>query len=155
MTRNDPEIQAIVAAIRRLYRIVYHDAIQASRGHGLTSSQSAALRMLFKTGPLSSAELSRRLHVTPSNMTGVIDRLEKKRLVDRVPDRADRRIALITLTEVGLKLGRDLPDPIENKLASRLDNLDPEEIREYRLAIERILDLIEDPEGRSAPAGDP
>jgi DNA-binding MarR family transcriptional regulator len=154
MTRNDPEIQAIVAAIRQLYRIVYHDALRSSRSSGLTSSQSAAMRILYQNGPLSSADLSRRLHVTPSNMTGLIDRLEKKHLVERVPDLGDRRIALITLTEKGRRLGQNLPDPIENKIVSRLGHLEEQEIQEYRIAIGRILDLIDNAEGQDAAAGE-
>jgi DNA-binding MarR family transcriptional regulator len=148
MIQNDSEIKTIVEAIRRLYHVVYQNGIQTSRRYGLTRSQSAAMRILAKFGPLSSADLSRKLHVTPSNITGVIDRLEKKRLVERVRDRGDRRIALITLTETGLVLGQTLPDPIEDKLVSRLGHLGPEEISEYRLSIARILDLIDD---RKAP----
>jgi DNA-binding MarR family transcriptional regulator len=155
MIRNESEIQTIVDAVRRLYRVVYHDTLQANRSHGLTSTQSAAMRILFKCGPLSSADLSRKLQVTPSNITGVIDRLEKKRLVVRVPDLADRRIALITLTKAGQTLGENLPDPIENKLAARLGQLGPEEIREYRLCIGRVLDLIDAPESRKTMAGEP
>lgn len=148
MNRNDPEIQSIVEDIRRLYYVVYQNGIKTSRSYGLTSSQSLAMRILTKFGPLSSADLSRKIHVTPSNMTGVIDRLAKKDLVERIQDRGDRRIALITLTETGLELGRTLPDPIEDKLVSKLGHLAPEEIKEYSLSIARILDLIDDPQAR-------
>ena len=143
MTPIDSEINAIVAGIRRLFHVVQQDAIQASRSFNLTCSQSAALRILAKFGPMSSAELSRKLYVTPSNMTGVVDRLEKKALVSRIRDPGDRRIVKITPTEAGRSLGRLLPDPIEEKLVFRLGHLPPEEIREYSMSIERILGLID------------
>jgi len=77
---NELIIKEIVDAIRRLYRAVYLDSAKMSRQFGLTGSQSGVLRNLVAHGPLSSAALSRRLYVTPSNITGVIDRLEN---VDR------------------------------------------------------------------------
>ena len=122
---NELVIKEIVDAIRRLYRAVYLDAAKMSRQFGLTGSQSGVLRNLVAHGPLSSAALSRRLYVTPSNVTGVIDRLEKKGLVERVRKEGDRRIALITLTEKGDELSKSLPDPIEKKLISELGDLEP------------------------------
>ena len=53
------------------------------------------------------------MYVTPSNITGIIDRLEKKGLVERIRQQGDRRVALITLTQSGQKLGQTIPDPIE------------------------------------------
>ena len=96
---NETVIKEIVGALRRLVKAVYLDSSKISRQYGLTAAQSIVLRILFHEGPLSSADLSRRLYVTPSNMTGVIDRLEKKALVERVRQAADRRVVLITLTQ--------------------------------------------------------
>ena len=80
-SENEIIIKEIVSSIRRLYRAVYLDSSKVSRRFGLTGSQSGVLRTLFRNGPLSSADLSRNLFMTPSNITGIIDRLEKKGLV--------------------------------------------------------------------------
>jgi len=45
--------------------------------------------------------LAARLHVTPRNVTGLIDHLERDGLVARVPDPGDRRSVLAHLTERG------------------------------------------------------
>jgi DNA-binding MarR family transcriptional regulator len=141
--KNESVIKEIVDSIRRLYRAVYLDSFKISRQFGLTGSQSAILRNLSVTGPLSSADLSRRLYVTPSNITGIIDRLEKKGLVKRIPKEGDRRVALINLTEEGNKLSHSLPDPIEQKLISGLDDLDPAQIRTLATEMNQILNLID------------
>jgi DNA-binding MarR family transcriptional regulator len=140
---NEPLIQDMVAAIHRLVRTVYLDSQQMSREFGLTGPQSGVLRNLVKKGPLSSADLSRRSYVTPSNITGIIDRLEKKGLVERIKKRGDRRVALITLTEAGLELGETLPDPIEKRIISKLADLEPQHVRIFAMAINEILNLIE------------
>ena len=140
---NEPLLMDIVAAIRRLVRAVSLDSQGMSRQFGLTGPQSGVMRNLVKKGALSSADLSRRSYVTPANITGIIDRLEKKGLVERIRKDGDRRVALIALTEAGLELGKTIPDPIEKRLINKLGNLDPKHIQLLDIAINQILNLIE------------
>jgi len=141
--KNEALINEIASRVRKLRRSVYHDYIRTSRQFGLTETQSDVLRTLLVYGPMSSADLSRNLYVTPANITGVIDRLENKGLVERIRQQADRRVALITLTEKGEDLSEQLPDPIENKLVSGLKHLTPEQMQALGEAMKRIIDLID------------
>ena len=50
------------------------------------------------------ASLSRRMLVTAGNLTGLVDRAERDRLVRRTPDAHDRRATRVTLTRRGLAL---------------------------------------------------
>jgi DNA-binding MarR family transcriptional regulator len=140
---NEMLIKDIVSAIRKFVRAVSLDTFKMSRQYGLTGPQSAILSTLFKEGPLSSASLSRRLYVTPSNITGIIDRLESKGFVERTKKKGDRRIALIELTESGSELSSGLPDPIEKKLISELADLETEHVRILALVMNQILNLID------------
>ncbi len=142
-SENELLIKEIVGAIRKFVRAVSLDAFKISKKYGLTGPQSTLLRTLIKEGPLSSASLSRRLYVTPSNITGIIDRLEKKGLVERIRKERDRRIVLINLTESGAELGNSLPDPIEKKLIYELADLKPEHVRILALVMNQILNLID------------
>jgi DNA-binding MarR family transcriptional regulator len=109
-----------VWSIRRLVRAVDLDSQKISNRYGLTEPQIAVLRNLFNNGPMSSADLSRKLYVTPPNITGIIDRLKKKQFVERIKKEGDRRVALITLTETGQELSKTLPDPIMKKFIAEL-----------------------------------
>jgi len=140
---NEIVIKEIVGAIRKFVRAVSLDAFHISKEYGLTGPQSSVLRTLINQGPLSSASLSRRLYVTPSNITGIIDRLEKKDLVERIKKEGDRRVALITLTESGTELSNSLPDPIEKKLISGLADLESEHVRILSLVMNQIVNLID------------
>ena len=143
VTGNELLIEEVVNTIRKFVRTIYNDTYQMNRKYGLTGPQSAVLRALAKHGPLSSVALSRQLYVTPSNITGIIDRLEKKELVQRIKKVGDRRIALITLTDKGSDVGKTLPDPIETKLISELADLEPEHIRILALVMNQILGLVD------------
>jgi DNA-binding MarR family transcriptional regulator len=142
--KNEAMINEIASRIRKLRRSVYHDYIRTSRQFGLTETQSDVLRTLLVHGEMSSADLSRNLYMTPANITGVIDRLEKKGLVERIRQQLDRRVALISLTESGKGLSQQLPDPIENKLISGLENLASEQVQALGEAMKKIIDLIGD-----------
>jgi DNA-binding MarR family transcriptional regulator len=141
--QNEPIIQDIVWSIRRLVRAVYLDSQKISKRYGLTEPQSAVMRNLFNSGPVSSADLSRTLFVTPSNITGIIDRLEKKQLVERIRKEGDRRVALITLTESGKELSRTLPDPIMKKFITELADLELDHVQLLAMAMNQILNLID------------
>jgi len=140
---NEHVIKDIVESIRRLVRAEYLDSQKMSKQYGLTGPQSLVLRLLIKKGALSSADLSRQMYVTPSNITGIIDRLEKKGLVERIRQQSDRRVALITLTQSGQKLGKTIPDPIEKKIVNQLSDLEPENLQILAMTMNQIINLID------------
>ena len=149
--QNESVIQDLVWSIRRLVRAVYLDSQKISKRYGLTGPQSAVVRNLYNNGSMSSADLSRNLFVTPSNITGIIDRLEKKLLVERIKKEGDRRVALINLTDTGKELSKTLPDPIMKKFIAELADLEPEHVRLLAMAMNQILNLIDAEEDKGEP----
>src|SRR5260370_23973773 len=70
----------------------------------LAPVQAKALHELNVEPPISMRELAERLKSDPSNVTGLIDRLEARGLVERRPDSNDRRIQSLALTAAGARL---------------------------------------------------
>ncbi len=79
---------------------------------GLSASQFNILNLLRVTSKgCTQMELSRRLIMHRSNVTGLIDRLEKRGFVQRKDFATDRRAYRVVLTDAGRKLvGKVLPD---------------------------------------------
>src|SRR6266567_9275610 len=67
----------------------------------LAPMQAKALHELNVEPPISMRELADRLKSDPSNVTGLIDRLEARGLVERRPDPSDRRVKGLALTAAG------------------------------------------------------
>lgn len=141
-TDNERVINEIVQRLRWLVRATYQDAARISGQYGLTGAQGAVIRNLARFGPMSSAELSRRLYVTPATVTGIIDRLKKKGLVERHRQTKDRRVVLIALSETGEGIGQSLPDPIEIKLISGLAGMPTEEIETLAQSMKYLVELV-------------
>jgi DNA-binding MarR family transcriptional regulator len=81
--------------------------------HSMSHGRFAVLMLLNRDPdkPVSPSELAAKSGVTRATMTGLLDGLERDKLVIRQPDREDRRMLLVELTPKGRKiLDSLLPD---------------------------------------------
>src|SRR2546423_1712303 len=93
----------------------------ASRVLGLTPQQTQLLTSVAP-GELSHGELASRLHCDKTNVTGLVDRLERRNLVQRHPDPADRRVTQVSLTDSGTELVDRFRATLTAAVTSRLDD---------------------------------
>ena len=99
-----------VRALSAYVKLVRAAESVSARIHGhlsennLTISQFGVLEALLHLGPLSQAELAKKILKSTGNITMVIDNLEKRGLVTRERDPEDRRYYAVTLTPAGKKL---------------------------------------------------
>ena len=107
----------------------------------LHPGQAIALRLLDE--PRSMGEMAEAMHCDNSNITGIVDRLEEREIVERRAAEHDRRVKLIALTPEGKRLREELnkrmaepPEPL-----SRLSKRDQRELREI---LSRALEAAED-----------
>ena len=70
----------------------------------LTPVQGHALRLLDPEQPIAMSALADALFCHASNVTGIVDRLETRGLVERQPGREDRRVKTLVLTEAGKRV---------------------------------------------------
>jgi MarR family 2-MHQ and catechol resistance regulon transcriptional repressor len=81
------------------------------RAAGLTESQFGVLEALDHLGPLCQTDLAAKILRSVGNLTTVIGNLERRGLVTRRIDAADRRVRLVELTSAGRSLIRSVfPD---------------------------------------------
>lgn len=112
---------------------------------GYTGPQRMVVRVLGKYPGISAGEVSALLHLHPSTLTGVLKRLEQRGLVDRKPDPADARRALLALTARGRQVDELRAGTIETavrKALSRLESRHGKAAREIADALVAELDRI-------------
>lgn len=88
-------------------------------------------------GPLSMRTLAACLHNDPSNITGLVDRLEAKGLAERQLDPSDRRVRALVLTDAGRRARATLREIVEEPPAA-LTRLSAEELRTVRDALQGL-----------------
>jgi MarR family transcriptional regulator, organic hydroperoxide resistance regulator len=106
----------------------------------LSPPQVMALRVLEPGEPVPMRELARALHCDNSNVTGIVDRLEDRGLVQRRGALHDRRVKMLTVTAAGAdlrgQLDQRLSDPPEP--LARLSSADQRVLRDImRRALRR------------------
>ena len=82
-------------------------ALLASLGElGLSPVQAQALRLLTPGGTVAMRDLAAALACDASNVTGIVDRLESRGIVERRSAPHDRRVKTLALTPTGIELRR-------------------------------------------------
>lgn len=97
---------AAATSIMRAQQIVLGAVDGALRPFGLTFARYEALMLLSFTrqGQLPLGKMGPRLMIHPTSVTNVVDRLERDKLVVRVPHPTDRRTTLARITPAGRAL---------------------------------------------------
>ena len=117
-------------------------ARQFFKKYGVTDVQFNLLELLYYQAPenvgLTQGELSRMLLVNRSNMTSLIDRMEKAHLVTRFDVPGDRRYNAIRLTPQGKKILLSVEHEYIEEVKKIMGVLSKPEIKTLTSAMERI-----------------
>jgi DNA-binding MarR family transcriptional regulator len=126
-------------SLERTAAMLSHDFAEALKPHSVTGTQYNVLRILRGAGPkgLCRADIRDRLVAQVPDVTRLLDRLERLRLVTRDRDATDRRLVTTRITEKGLSLLARLDQPVSDIHQRQLGHLGPKKLR-------ALIDLLAD-----------
>ncbi|MEE1928504.1 MarR family transcriptional regulator [Streptomyces sp. TRM 70351] len=110
-TRADALTCEVVELLGEVVGRYHEEYDRAAAGHALTGAQARVLALLAY-GPTPMRQVAQRLKCEPSNVTGIVDRLEARGLAERRPDPGDRRVKLAAATDEGLRTAAALRDSL-------------------------------------------
>ena len=133
--------EAFIPTMRELARS-YQAFSACSETHlrklGLTAPQFDVIASLGNTTGLSMGELGEKTLITKGTLTGVIDRLEKKQLVQREVPPDNRRSVIVSLTSEGEKLFEQVFPAHVAYLKERFERLEPSELELLKVLLGRL-----------------
>ena len=138
-----PDITSIVVGLRRIVRALEVYSHDVRRTYGLTAPQLWALKTLAKTGPLTTGQLAQVLLIHPSSASLLVDRLERRGLVNRVRLQNDRRFVRVELTERAVSLCAAAPEPTQGRLLHGLGGMSGKRLRAIRRAVDDLVGAME------------
>ena len=100
---SSPLPQELADLVREYTSAVLRHAAATAKRMSLETSELAALEHLQAAGPMTQKRLGERLSISPGAVTAMIDRLESRGHVERIPNPKDRRSALVLITKAGLE----------------------------------------------------
>ncbi|QDS87565.1 HTH-type transcriptional repressor NicR [Rosistilla ulvae] len=133
----------IVAAIRQIIRAVDLHSRQLVNGHGMTGPQLAVLQEAERLGPVSPSALSRAVHLSQATVTGILQRLERRGLIQREQCVADRRSVLVQTTPVGQQLLTASPSLLQDRFRDSLSALEDWERLQILSTLQRVAALMD------------
>jgi DNA-binding MarR family transcriptional regulator len=113
---------------------------------GITGGQVSLLVQIKRKPEIGVRDLAALERVSPAAISGAVDRLERAGLIQRRADKTDRRRQGLTVSPAGDRVLRAVKRRRTAWLASKLENLSPEELEAVDAAVEPLAFLLEDVE---------
>ena len=136
-------IRDVVYLIRKIMQGSQQYTKKLNKRFNVSTPQLASLLALNNDGPLSPSQIAKKIMVQSSTVTGIIDRLEQKGLVERTRNSPDRRIITVCITESGRKLVDNAPPPVQMKIVNGMRRLKDEERKEIISSLTRLAEMID------------
>jgi DNA-binding MarR family transcriptional regulator len=133
----------IILSIRRLIQANELYTKELNKKYQVSSAQLNCILALYEYGPLPPSKIARHIMVKSSTVTGVVDRLEKKGLAERMRNSPDRRVITIQLTVAGKKLAQNAPPPIQQKIIDGLKQTEKTKIDQIVRSLNMLTDMLD------------
>lgn len=125
-------------ALVRFAHVIDHLYVDASRAQGLTPQQANLLCLLIDE-PVGMTDISELLHLGRSSLTGLVDRVERRGLVERIPDDRDGRACRIALTGDGLQRALASHANVAQRVEAMVDGMAETDREQVASAITQLL----------------
>lgn len=136
-----PDVR-IMHALRRLLRALEINSRRLAAETGVTSAQLSCMKMLDLKDVDTATEVARRVHLSPSTVVGILDRLEDRKYITRKRDGRDRRVVRVNLTREGKTLVRKTPHPVRNLLEHQRNGLTVMDAGHIADALEKLVVVL-------------
>lgn len=143
LRESESDAAQIVQGLRRIVKALHSYSQDVYRTYGLTAPQLWTLKTLQREGRLSAGRLAEALAVHQSSLSILVDRLEKRGLVQRIRAPHDRRFVQIALTKRGAALSATAPEPAQGRLLHGLRAMSPSEVKNIRKTVDRLVEVME------------
>lgn len=140
MSKEIERALKLYIVLSRASKVISEEANQTIEKHGLNPTEFAVLELLHHRGRQPIQKIGQKILLRSGSMTYVVDKLEKKGLLERIFCEEDKRVTYMSITQVGVDLIESIfPEHAEN-IMSIMSGLSPEE-QETAIHVLRKLGL--------------
>ena len=108
----------------------------------LTMPQTMVINTLFEEGEMKITDLSSKISLSNSTISGIIDRLERQQLVVRTRNEEDRRTVYVKVTPKFEEIHKGFQEKIEKRFNDLLREGTPEEINKIIEGLNTLQRLL-------------
>ncbi|MBN2069552.1 MAG: MarR family transcriptional regulator [Opitutales bacterium] len=133
----------VLLSLRRIIRSVDIYSRKLNSEFGLTTPQLLCLSALAEDHDMVMSDLARTINLSASTVIGIVDRLEHKKLLQRIRSDTDRRKVKVEITEAGRTIANKAPSLLQDNFTQRFASLTQNEQLQITNALERVVELMD------------
>ncbi len=141
----------VLINLRKIIQMIDIHSRYLVRQVGLTGPQLAILQELSRQGNISTGELAKAISLSQATVTGILERLEKKGLVERTRSDNDRRRVIVNVTEDCIRLLEKAPSQLQESFVNTFHELEEWEQSMILSSLQRIVSMMDAKQIDAAP----
>lgn len=143
----------ILINIRKIVRSINLESKRIQKDYGVSIPQVLCLKYLQDSPNFQAnqGDIKSFLQLNPSTVSGIIQRLEKKGLIARLPKAEDKRVTIVILTAVGAKILQKIPPLLHDRLNIKLQKLKEADIASIEHVLDNLVSMLQISEFEAGP----
>lgn len=135
--------EELLIALRKVIRAIDLRSRQLNKEAGLTGPQLLVMQNINKKPGTMVREIADSINLSPATVTSILDRLELKKLVERVRSTEDKRKVGVFLTDIGQDMLSKAPLPLQEHFVNRFSQLEEWEQSQMVATMQRIASMMD------------
>lgn len=133
----------IALLIKEINSKINYKVTEELKNIGLTVPQITAIKFIAHRKRVTVSELSEEMSITKATVSGILNRLEKMNIINRIKSKEDKRIVYIIFSDEGLSLAKDIKDIMNNCFENIFSNVSKDELISIDNYLSSLLKVIE------------
>ncbi|MDN5341938.1 MarR family transcriptional regulator [Oceanotoga sp. DSM 15011] len=133
----------ILKQMKRIMDLFHKNMKNEFEEINLTRPQGMLIGYLFQKGECKISDLSEYMELSNSTVSGIVDRLEKQKIVERNRDEKDRRVVKVSITEDFKKNSNTHYKKIEGRFSEIFENVEEKDLKFILKGLKKLEKIIE------------
>lgn len=135
----------ILIKIRKIVRSINLESKKIQKEYGVSIPQVLCLNFLHNSMhyQATQGEIRKFLNLNSSTVSGIINRLEKKGFLAKLPKSGDKRVVNIALTASGAELLSKIPSLLHEQLTQKLQLVEPKQLIQLEQGLNTLVELLD------------
>jgi len=133
----------VLVSLRRIIRATDLQSKRMVKSCGLTIPQVMVMRAISALGDVTVKRISDDVSLSQATVTTILNRLEDKKLTERVRSNVDKRVVNARLTEAGTEVLLSTPPLLHEKFIERFEALEDWEKTQILSALQRVATMMD------------
>ena len=143
MMADDLIVDQVMIALRKIIRAIDTNSKKLVKRVGLTGPQLLILQEISRGVEITAGEIAKAASLSQATVTGILERMEKRKLLTRQRSESDRRRIMVRITQEGKEILKNAPPIMQEAFVERFNNLKEWEQTMILSALQRLVVIME------------